>query len=195
MRRKWIRGGASAMLVHARRSQLGARAGHAVGADEPGAGMGGGERIGSALATCAAFEQALVAIRSDLSRLGEDALRAESGALDVAAQRLDALLDALRALASQLSRSSRGSGDSPARPGTRRGFVVLSRPDARHLELSRREREIFQLLASGCTVGQIAKRLNISVKTVSTHRSHILEKLQMSNNAEITRYALEQRLV
>jgi len=64
-----------------------------------------------------------------------------------------------------------------------------------HEKLSRRELEIFRLLGSGKAVGEIARRLKISVKTVSTHRTRILEKTGMRNNADIIRYAILNRLL
>lgn len=64
-----------------------------------------------------------------------------------------------------------------------------------HEFLSNREYEIFRLLASSKTVSQIARELALSVKTVSTHRAHIMEKMKLKNNAEIIRYALVQGLV
>ena len=64
-----------------------------------------------------------------------------------------------------------------------------------HEKLSRRELEIFRLLGSGKSVGEIARRLKISVKTVSTHRTRILEKTGMRNNADIIRYAILNRLL
>ncbi len=71
-----------------------------------------------------------------------------------------------------------------------------SDPDADpHTALSDREYQVLRLLASGLTVGGIAEHLSLSVKTVSTYRSRLLQKMGMSNNAELTRYALENGLV
>lgn len=64
-----------------------------------------------------------------------------------------------------------------------------------HTLLSDREFEIFRLLASGKTVGEIALLLSRSVKTISTHRSHILSKMNLNNNAEIMQYAFEHKLL
>ena len=64
-----------------------------------------------------------------------------------------------------------------------------------HAALSDREYQVLRLIASGMTVGGIAEHLSLSVKTVSTYRSRLLQKMGMSNNAEITRYALENGLV
>ncbi|PKN05611.1 MAG: DNA-binding response regulator [Deltaproteobacteria bacterium HGW-Deltaproteobacteria-9] len=64
-----------------------------------------------------------------------------------------------------------------------------------HETLSDREHQVMQLIASGKTVSEIAASLNLSVKTISTYRSHILEKMKMKNNAEITLYAVQNKLV
>jgi len=61
--------------------------------------------------------------------------------------------------------------------------------------LSRREYQVLYLFASGMGMSEIAKHLSLSVKTISTHRARLLEKMQMKNNAELTRYALQHRLV
>ena len=64
-----------------------------------------------------------------------------------------------------------------------------------HLALSDREYQVLRLLASGMTVGGIGEHLSLSVKTISTYRSRLLQKMGMSNNAELTRYALENGIV
>ncbi|HEY2517288.1 MAG TPA: response regulator transcription factor [Polyangiaceae bacterium] len=64
-----------------------------------------------------------------------------------------------------------------------------------HQRLSDREFEVFKKLASGRTVSQVAEELGLSVKTVSTHRTRILKKMQMSTNAELTHYAVKNELV
>ena len=51
------------------------------------------------------------------------------------------------------------------------------------------------LIASGKTVTQIAEELCLSVKTISTYRRHILEKMQFTTNAEITMYAIQNKLL
>ncbi len=63
-----------------------------------------------------------------------------------------------------------------------------------HQLLSDREYQIFLLLASACTVSEIADTLALSVKTVSTYRSRILEKMHLNNNAELMRYAVDNHL-
>lgn len=64
-----------------------------------------------------------------------------------------------------------------------------------HETLSDREFQVMCMLGSGKTVKEIAEELSLSVKTVSTYRSRILEKMKMRNNAELTHYAIENRLV
>ena len=60
--------------------------------------------------------------------------------------------------------------------------------------LSGRELEVLQLLAEGKTKSQIASLLHVSVKTVNSHRRHILEKLGVSSDAELIKYALRKGL-
>jgi DNA-binding NarL/FixJ family response regulator len=68
-------------------------------------------------------------------------------------------------------------------------------PKAPHELLSDRELEVFLQLAAGKAVSEIAANLNLSVKTVSTHRSRILEKTGFQRNADIIRYAIEHHLL
>ncbi|MEO8502678.1 MAG: response regulator transcription factor [Acidobacteriota bacterium] len=63
-----------------------------------------------------------------------------------------------------------------------------------HELLSAREFEVLCLLADGKTVGEAGEQLSLSVKTISTYRTRILEKLRLKNNAEIMRYALQHGL-
>ncbi|HEU0265571.1 MAG TPA: response regulator transcription factor [Geobacterales bacterium] len=64
-----------------------------------------------------------------------------------------------------------------------------------HHRLSNREFQVMCMIASGKPVGKIATELSLSVKTISTYRSHILRKLNLQNNSELTRFALENHLV
>ena len=66
---------------------------------------------------------------------------------------------------------------------------------APHEALSDREFQVFRMLAEGKSVSDIAERLNLSVKTVSTHKANIMQKMNMSNPSELIRYALTHRLV
>jgi DNA-binding NarL/FixJ family response regulator len=63
-----------------------------------------------------------------------------------------------------------------------------------HTRLSNREFEVFRLLVAGENPTGIAARLHLSVKTVSTHKTRILEKMAMDNTADLVRYAVENRL-
>jgi DNA-binding NarL/FixJ family response regulator len=67
--------------------------------------------------------------------------------------------------------------------------------DAELNELTPREREVLQLIARGYRYKEIAARLHLSVKTVETHVSAVLRKLQLSNRHELTRWAAERRLI
>jgi two-component system invasion response regulator UvrY len=66
---------------------------------------------------------------------------------------------------------------------------------APHDRLSDREFEVMRGIASGETAGEIAERLHLSVKTVSTYRARLLDKMGMATNSELTRYALQNGLV
>jgi two-component system invasion response regulator UvrY len=66
---------------------------------------------------------------------------------------------------------------------------------APHEKLSDREYQVMLLIASGKTVTQAAEELCLSVKTISTYRRHILEKMQFSTNAEITMYGIQNKLL
>jgi two-component system invasion response regulator UvrY len=66
---------------------------------------------------------------------------------------------------------------------------------APHERLSDREFEVLKMLASGRTVSQVAGDLGLSVKTVSTHRTRILKKMEMKTNAELTHYAVRSRII
>jgi DNA-binding NarL/FixJ family response regulator len=62
-------------------------------------------------------------------------------------------------------------------------------------ELTAREREVLQLIARGYRYKEIAARLHLSIKTVETHVSSVLRKLQLSSRHELTRWAAERRLI
>jgi two-component system invasion response regulator UvrY len=64
-----------------------------------------------------------------------------------------------------------------------------------HETLSDREYQVMCMIASGKTVKDIAEELNLSVKTISTHRARILRKMHMDNNAQLTHYAIKHNLV
>ena len=64
-----------------------------------------------------------------------------------------------------------------------------------HETLSDRELEVLRMIALGRTISQIAEELHLSVTTVSTYRARLLEKMGMTTNAELMRYALRNRLI
>jgi two-component system, NarL family, invasion response regulator UvrY len=64
-----------------------------------------------------------------------------------------------------------------------------------HEDLSDREFEVLRLIATGKTATEISEHLSLSVKTVSTYRARILQKMGMRHNAELTHYAIVNRLV
>jgi len=67
--------------------------------------------------------------------------------------------------------------------------------EAAHEKLTEREREVLQLIAEGRVNREISEVLHISIKTVETHRSHIMEKLNIRNTAELTQYAIRKGLI
>jgi DNA-binding NarL/FixJ family response regulator len=65
---------------------------------------------------------------------------------------------------------------------------------AAHDHLSDREHEVFRLLVTGLTISQIAEHLSLSVKTISTYRRRLGDKLRLHSTADLVRYAVELRL-
>ena len=66
---------------------------------------------------------------------------------------------------------------------------------AAHEQLSEREFQVFLKLAKGETAGDIAKALSLSVKTVSTYRTRVMEKMSLVSNSDLTYYALKNKLI
>ncbi len=64
-----------------------------------------------------------------------------------------------------------------------------------HEQLSERELQVFLRLARGETIGHMAESLSLSVKTVSTYRTRVMEKMKLSSNSELTYYALKNGLI
>ena len=100
----------------------------------------------------------------------------------------DRIVDAIHAVASgELVVSERGA----------RALARALQPTGgrlTHLDLSERELEVLRLMGGGLTVSEIAAQLHISVKTVSTYRARLSEKMGFATNAEIIRYALDHGL-
>lgn len=64
-----------------------------------------------------------------------------------------------------------------------------------HALLSDREYQTMTLIASGLSVGDIARKLNLSVKTISMYRARVLEKMNLRHNSEITHYAIKNNII
>jgi len=64
-----------------------------------------------------------------------------------------------------------------------------------HEQLTNKEFEIFKLLAYGKTITQIAEKYSLALTTISTHRSKIMEKLHLSTNSDLTRYAIAHHII
>jgi DNA-binding NarL/FixJ family response regulator len=71
-------------------------------------------------------------------------------------------------------------------------LIAADRPA--HETLSNREFEVLRLLVAGSSPTDIAEQLHLSVKTVSTHKTRMLEKLKLRSTADLVRYALENKL-
>jgi DNA-binding NarL/FixJ family response regulator len=84
---------------------------------------------------------------------------------------------------------------SPALAEKMAAFVVSGTLAAPHEALSDREFLVLNMIALGKSVGIIARQLSLSVKTISTYRSRLLEKMDMSNNAQLVHYAFQHQLV
>ena len=74
-------------------------------------------------------------------------------------------------------------------------YMAVGGSEFPHEALSAREHEVFVLIARGQSVSEIAAILSLSIKTVSTYRTRILEKMALRSNAELMRYALQHGLV
>lgn len=115
-------------------------------------------------------------------RLGASGCLNKSGAPDE-------LVEAIRVVA---------SGGSYVSPAASEALVIgVKSGDGRppHLLLSEREHQVMLLLAGGSTVSEVASSLNLSVKTVSTYRARILEKMNLANNAQLTQYVYRHKLI
>ena len=84
---------------------------------------------------------------------------------------------------------------SPSLAERMASYLTIDFRKAPHERLSDREFLILRMIASGKAVSQIARELSLSVATVSTYRARMLGKMDMKNNAELTRYAVDQALV
>ncbi|HVK77497.1 MAG TPA: response regulator transcription factor [Kofleriaceae bacterium] len=116
---------------------------------------------------------------------GVRAIRAGAAGYVKKSANLDELLDAIE-------RVNRGEQVVPAEVE-----AALQRKRSEHPAqiLSQREFQVMSYLAAGKTNREIAELLSISVKTVDTHRGHVLKKLRLRNNSDITRFAIQNGLM
>jgi DNA-binding NarL/FixJ family response regulator len=103
---------------------------------------------------------------------------------------------AIDQLVAAIRRVAGGGAYVSAETAERVARDAVPRTDAApHTRLSDREFQVFRMIAEGRSVGAIARELSLSVKTVSTHKTHIMEKMGLANQAELIRYALEHKLL
>jgi len=117
------------------------------------------------------------------------AIRAGAGGYLTKEAAADKLLDAIRRI------TTGGRFISPDLADLLATELAAGAGGPPHASLSDREFEVLRLIGSGLTVGDIADRFALSVKTVSTYRTRILEKMRMRNNAELMQYVLTNRLL
>ena len=84
---------------------------------------------------------------------------------------------------------------SPAMAEALADYVSVDGEQLPHEKLSDREYQTLCMLASGQRLTDIARTLSLSVKTVSVYRTRVLEKMKLSNNAELTFYVMSNRLI
>jgi len=84
---------------------------------------------------------------------------------------------------------------SPSLAERMASYLTIDVQKAPHERLSDREFQVLRMIASGKTVSQIGRELSLSVKTISTYRARLLEKMDMKNSAELTHYAVQNKLV
>ena len=87
-----------------------------------------------------------------------------------------------------------GGAQRPAHPSLARQALSPAPLDSPYRNLTDREREVFHLLIEGMTTKEIARTLDISVKTAENHRFRAIEKLGVRNTAELIRYAVKHGL-
>ena len=104
--------------------------------------------------------------------------------------------DAPEELVNAIKKAFRGEKYiSPEVAGLLADYIEQGSSDTPHKLLSDREYEVFCGIGNGKSVTQISEELYLSVKTISTYRTRIMEKTGMSTNAEITRYCIDNHLV
>ncbi len=101
---------------------------------------------------------------------------------------IDTLLDAVRKVA-------QGGNYASADITEKLAFDFLNIDKPLHELLSDREYQVFSMIATGKSLTEIGKDLSLSVKTISTHRTRILDKMRMKKNAELIHYAIQHELL
>jgi two-component system invasion response regulator UvrY len=101
---------------------------------------------------------------------------------------VDTLLEAVRKVA-------QGGHYASAEITEKLAFDFLNTDKPPHELLSDREYQVFSMIATGKSLTEIGNELSLSVKTISTHRTRILEKMKMKKNAELIHYAIRHELI
>jgi two-component system invasion response regulator UvrY len=101
---------------------------------------------------------------------------------------IDTLLEAVRKVA-------QGGNYASADITEKLAFDFLNTDKPPHELLSDREYQVFSMIATGKSLTEIGNELSLSVKTISTHRTRILEKMKMKKNAELIHYAIQHELL
>lgn len=101
---------------------------------------------------------------------------------------IDILIEAVRKVA-------QGGNYASAEITEKLAFDFLNTDKPPHELLSDREYQVFSMIATGKSLTEIGKELSLSVKTISTHRTRILEKMKMKKNAELIHYAIQHELL
>ncbi len=101
---------------------------------------------------------------------------------------IDILLEAVRKVA-------QGGNYASADITEKLAFDFLNTDKPPHELLSDREYQVFSMIATGKSLTEIGKELSLSVKTISTHRTRILDKMKMKKNAELIHYAIQHELL
>jgi DNA-binding NarL/FixJ family response regulator len=131
----------------------------------------------------------LVLSMHDTAQVASRALKAGSDGYVTKDSEPEVLLAAIRKIAAGGRFISNEVAQRMALMATASGLLLP------HIALSAREFDVFKSLVNGMGVNDIAKRLSISNKTVSTHKARLLEKMQMTGVAELTRYAIDNALL
>jgi DNA-binding NarL/FixJ family response regulator len=106
-----------------------------------------------------------------------------------------------RAVESELTNAIRAvaRGEFYVHPAMTRALLEVPPPTVivhnRQATLTQRELEILRLIATGHTNRQIAENLDLSIRTVETHRGNLMSKLDLHSRVELVRYAMEQNLI